>query len=116
MLKVFDVISKKHLPIKRNVSQEYYETKQKTLSEEEFNKWFSMESNEGGFWADYNTIAYYESIDSFTDNTELSVFLLDRLLEQQKVSTKKLRTISGIMVFWLACNIIAIIILLVILL
>ncbi len=111
MSNLFKGISKKYLPIKLKVSKKYFEESKSELSEEEFNKRFSYSKDVEGYVTNY-----YELTETFEDKPELMMYMLYELLEQQKTATKKLNIISGIVIFWLICDLITAIVLLVTLL
>lgn len=104
MTKVSDMIAKKYSPVKKVVSESYYNEKKDEIPENEFNKKFIRQE-------DANAITYYEIVADIPEDSDLTKLLIDKLLEQQTVATIKLKIISGIMIFYLICSVVAAIIL-----
>lgn len=94
-------LKQKHFPITRSILEEEYKKKRNELPEEEFNRRYMTRVED----FDYHT-TYHEIIADNPTEPEFTLFLLDRILEQQRATAKKTRIIAGILIFWLICNII----------
>lgn len=98
-----DYLKKKHFPITRGVFKREFSDYKVKLPEEEFNKRFFKKYNDSNL--DFPT--YYEIIADNPTDQEFTIFLLDELLAQQKVTARKTSIITGIVIFWLICSIIS---------
>jgi hypothetical protein len=103
MQRYSDYLKKKYFPIKKQITQHDYEyNKKKTgLTEEEFKESFLKAEDANGY------TCYYELAADNPTESEQMLYLLDQLLEQQKITAKKTSTITGIVVFLLICSIIS---------
>jgi hypothetical protein len=103
MSKTINQHTAKHFPIKKPISENYYNQRKRDLSEDELNEDYLCEVEHIEFEPD--KINYYQIIKSPSTELDLTNLILDKLLDQQKTATKKLRIISGIMVFSLVVSI-----------
>lgn len=104
MDKYADYLKKKHFPIKKGIFEKEYKEYKAKLSEEEFKaRFYRIEGNEDNL----DVPTYYRIIADNPTEHELTSFLLDELLTQQKITARKTNIIAGILIFWLVCSFIS---------
>lgn len=99
----------KYSKVGNSISRDFYDTQKKELSEEDFKQRFYMIA-EKGEWE-----KFYEKITDQIDKDELMMLMLDKLLEEQKVATDKLKLIAGLVLTSFLLSIIGAIIIAVVL-
>ena len=101
MDKYSDYLKKKHFPITRVISEKEFKEKKHELPEDEFNRRYLIKGT-----SSYDSYEeYYEIIADNPTDQEFTIFLMDELLEQQRVTARKTSIIAGIVIFWLICSI-----------
>lgn len=111
MSKLRKAISQEHLPLENLITEEYYNKMKEKLSEEEFSKRFTKATSQydksGRYHKGRTFFEYYELVSDDDKDPALTEYLLNELLEEQTIATRKLSIISGILIFSLVCSLVS---------